>query len=73
MKNAIDLAKYNKTLEKLKLEEYTYKFIYEMSEKKMDSFGIKYRITYSDNCFYVNKINSDEFSLFFNKPKKPIT
>lgn len=65
-----DFEKYKETLEKLKLDVYTYKSIYEMREKKMNIFDNVYRIIDSDKSFIVSKINSDEFSLFFNKPKK---
>ena len=64
MKNEFDLSRYNETLEKLKFDIYTYKSIYEMREKKMNTFCTVYRIINCDNCFIVNKFNNDEFSLF---------
>ena len=66
----VDLAKYNEILEKLKFGEYTYKYIYEKKNKKENNFDKEYRIVEGNNCFIVHKIKGDEFSLFFNKPKK---
>ena len=65
-----NLDNYKEALEKLKLGEYTYKYIYEMKMNKEKDCIKDYTIVEGDNCFILLNQKTQKYSLFFYKPKE---
>ena len=65
-----NLDNYKEALEKLKLGEYTYKYIYEMKMNEEKDCIKDYTIVEGDNCFILLNQKTHKYSLFFYKPKE---